>query len=223
MIFKLFLFLVFLFFVGCGGEPKPVKVDKKQLSSVVNIKKVKLIPSKQKTQIVWDSHSKVYISDSEYDKVLIKYVESKYPKRVKNYKWKQKKIRKQKEIKRKKKIAKQKKQKYIRKYTTTINGLMWQDNKVSKTIYKDWQGAKDYCKSLSLVGYSDWRLPNINELKNLYKKKDKLKNFTSNYYWSSTTHVSNASGAWDVHFSYGNLYNVNKTVSVYVRCVRAVQ
>jgi len=220
MMFKLFLFLVSLVFVGCGGEPKPIKVDNKQLSSVV-----KSILPKQKTKIVWDSDSKVYISDSEYDKAMIKYVESKYPDKVKNYKWNLK----QKEIKRQKEIVIQKKEKLKRQIelekqkNLIINALIWQDNKEARTIKKDWKGAKNYCQNLSFIGYSDWRLPNIDELKNLYKHKDKLKNYTYYDYWSSTTYVNDHSYAWYIRFNNGVSTNSYKMLSKYVRCVRVGQ
>lgn len=175
MVFKFFLFLLPLVFVGCG-EPRP---------KMKNI----TVSTEVKTQIIWNSDSKSYISDSEYNKAMLKYVESKYPKKV----------------------------------TKTIDGLMWQDNYESKSITRDWYGAKKYCSNLSLVGYSDWRLPNIDELKNLYKKKDKLKNFTSNGYWSSTTNASYTSYAWGVYFDYGYSHNYYKANSDYVRCVRAGQ
>ena len=46
------------------------------------------------------------------------------------------------------------------------NGLIWQAGKVSTNT---WAGALDYCEALDLAGFSDWRLPNIDELKSLVK------------------------------------------------------
>ena len=45
------------------------------------------------------------------------------------------------------------------------NGLEWQAGRVEKTA--SWEAAKTYCDSLELAGKSDWRLPNIDELKSL--------------------------------------------------------
>ncbi len=46
---------------------------------------------------------------------------------------------------------------------TDLNtGLMWQMVPVSEGF--DWQGANDYCESLELGGYDDWRLPSAKEL-----------------------------------------------------------
>ncbi len=46
--------------------------------------------------------------------------------------------------------------------TDYSTGLMWQQ--VVPAIEMDWEAALNYCEDLSLAGYDDWRLPNINEL-----------------------------------------------------------
>ena len=48
--------------------------------------------------------------------------------------------------------------------TDTTTGLMWQQ---STQEDMDWESVISYCESLTLGGYNDWRLPNINELKSL--------------------------------------------------------
>ena len=112
----------------------------------------------------------------------------------------------------------------------SVTGLMWQDDNDAQTIKKDWEGAKAYCENLTLGGYSDWRLPNIRELKSITDRTRAnpaiSPNFTaiaSNYYWSSTANASVPSGAWVVYFGNGNDAWDDKASSNYVRCVRAGQ
>jgi hypothetical protein len=111
----------------------------------------------------------------------------------------------------------------------SYSGLMWQDNMEAETKTLNWEKAIDYCENMTLGGYSDWRLPNINELLTIvdYTSKETYMNkhfmyFKTNYYWSST--VYNGTYPWFVYFDSGssNYYN-NKTVSYYVRCVRGGQ
>ena len=108
--------------------------------------------------------------------------------------------------------------------TDNTTGLQWQDD---ANITKTWTQAIDYCESLTLGGYSDWRLPNFNEL---YFMADRSKrnpaidsafqNVVSYYYWSSTTVVGYEDTAWNVYFYYGYDYWDYKSNSHYVRCVR---
>ena len=107
-------------------------------------------------------------------------------------------------------------------------GLMWQDN--SNIVMKNWSGAKSYCKNLSLGGYSDWFLPNIDELMSISDKKRYkpaikkiFKNSKNNYYWSSSNYKNNSSQAWLVDFSNGYDGYYGKSNKRYVRCVRERQ
>lgn len=112
--------------------------------------------------------------------------------------------------------------------TDSKTGLMWQDDVIGSTM--DWNTAITTCENLTLGGYSDWRLPNIRELKSIVDKSrinptlyHNFTSFISNDYWSSTTVYSIPSVAWDVGFDNGNIGNDTKNVREYVRCVRAGQ
>lgn len=112
--------------------------------------------------------------------------------------------------------------------TDLESGLMWQQE--DDGTQRTWEEALDYCYSLPLGGYSDWRLPNIKELQSLvdYSKVQPaidLKFFVAtkqSNYWSSTTFPDNPTYAYNVNFYFGNYVNVEKLKndSSYVRCVR---
>ena len=115
--------------------------------------------------------------------------------------------------------------------TDTKTGLVWQKSYVSG---KNWQGALSYCETLTYAGYSDWRLPDKNELASLvnYKKYGPASDFPdmpSRYFWSSSTDVSGTSYAWIVAFNNGSVDfddgvmddSYGKAGNYYsVRCVR---
>ena len=107
----------------------------------------------------------------------------------------------------------------------TVSKLEWQDNAIGSPT--TWQGAIDRCESLTLDGHSDWRLPNINELKSIIDRSKSnpaivqgFKNTSSSSYWSSTTDEYYKDGAWVVYFDYGYVGNDGKDGGDYVRCVR---
>ena len=105
--------------------------------------------------------------------------------------------------------------------TDTETGLIWQKTYVVKT----WQQALDYCENLTYAGYSDWRLPNKNELASLMNcaKRNPASDFPdmpSNDFWSSSTQARYSSYAWRVLFFEGYVNGYNKTKPKSVRCVR---
>ena len=97
-----------------------------------------------------------------------------------------------------------------------ITGLMWTKDgntpgpaTCSPGTIKTWQAALDYVACLntwSYLGYSDWRLPNVNELESMVNAEQidtstwlnglGFINVQSEYYWSSTTVASVAGNAW---------------------------
>jgi len=52
----------------------------------------------------------------------------------------------------------------------TIGNLVWSDRSSSEM---NWNAAKQYCANLSEGGFTDWRLPNINELRTTIKNCSK--------------------------------------------------
>ena len=108
--------------------------------------------------------------------------------------------------------------------TDSTTGLQWQDN---VNITKTWTQAIDYCEALTLGGYSDWRLPNFNELYFIADRSKRnpaidsaFQNVVSDGYWSSSTVVGDEDSAWGVDFDNGDDDWDRKSNSYYVRCVR---
>ena len=118
---------------------------------------------------------------------------------------------------------------YITGSKTVIDqgtGLEWQRN--DKGTLHTWEDALAYCETLSLDAKTDWRLPNIRELKSLvdysryYPATDPAIPCQSSSYWSATTVADDGHlSAWSVFFGNGDdIYRV-KTGRYHVRCVRA--
>ncbi len=79
--------------------------------------------------------------------------------------------------------------------------LMWQDNIDTKIVEKTWQEAIEYCDDLNFAKFTDWRLPNINELYTTFDTHEYGKGVKSVFvnadweYWSSTSKVSSTKGS----------------------------
>ena len=113
--------------------------------------------------------------------------------------------------------------------------LMWQDNKGAKNGYHEWEDALDYCNNLDLGGYTNWRLPNMNEaitilnfpaesLDNTYYDyiNQTFKNVRSEYWTSTKSYWGNSSGTrWIINYGTGIMYgNLDEKSNMNVRCVR---
>ncbi|CAA6827080.1 MAG: Unknown protein [uncultured Sulfurovum sp.] len=105
--------------------------------------------------------------------------------------------------------------------------LMWQDDRNSKYIKKNWKDAVTLCSQLRLSGYDDWKLPTIKELETIIDlsedqnaMKRRFKHIGgSGYYWSSDE-GDNKEFAWMMNFKRGYEYINYKTYERFVRCVR---
>ena len=104
----------------------------------------------------------------------------------------------------------------------TNKGLVITANDLSQSL--SWESAFELNESTldydqSAAQFSDWRLPNIEELNTLYTLKDSL-GLKPTYYWSASH--SNDGGAWEKNFGNGRQVYVAKRVSNVVRTVREV-
>lgn len=111
-------------------------------------------------------------------------------------------------------------------------GLMWakcpageNGNDCSSALSLTWQESIDYCNALSLAGYDDWRLPEINELESLIngERANPASDFPGMppneicFFWSSS---ADGRSCWIVDFSDGEVTTTDKTAKLWARCVR---
>lgn len=110
-----------------------------------------------------------------------------------------------------------------------IAGLSGTDCSSGTEDEPNWADALSYCNDLTLAGRSDWRLPNINELKSIVDRSTStpaidttaFPNADGNTYWSATTATASSVGqAWRFWFAEGVVTTDTKsTGSNRVRCV----
>jgi len=109
--------------------------------------------------------------------------------------------------------------------TDTKTGLVWSiDTSESKL---NWKNALYYCETYSLASYSDWRLPEREELRSIVDctKFDpaidkNIYNIMTAFYWSTTSVANYTDHAWGVDFYYCLDISYDKNSYFYVRAVR---
>ena len=117
-----------------------------------------------------------------------------------------------------------------------VTGLIWEVKTDDAGVRdKDNRYSFDQAAQLAatvnqtgLCGASDWRVPNRHELQSLvyYGRvepaidTDYFPNTVSNWFWSSSPYVGNASYAWVVDFNNGNVFNYSRFSVSAVRLVR---
>lgn len=123
--------------------------------------------------------------------------------------------------------------------TDNLTGLMWDGNANRPVSARNWQDALNYVAALNsgagLCGYTDWRLPNVNELESLshagqanpaaWLNTQGFLNVQEKDYWSSTSYTSAPTSAWVVYMGTGGLGYLDKSsfFNIYVWPVRTGQ
>jgi len=134
--------------------------------------------------------------------------------------------------------------------TDTRTGLMWEKLSNDGSIH-DKDSTYTWTNAFAVkvaglnggggfAGYTDWRLPNVNELHSLVSYGNVLPSVSAAfntacpvgctvttcsctqtyYYWSATTYEYNPSSAWFVYFADGYVFSSAKTNGLSVRGVR---
>lgn len=107
---------------------------------------------------------------------------------------------------------------------TTATGTVIGTGQSNTTSIISYQGNGGYaakeCADLDIGGYTDWYLPSINELTELYNQKAYITGInTSAYYWSSSQ--VNSTNAYRKLFSSGTNSSAAKSTMCCVRAIRS--
>lgn len=106
--------------------------------------------------------------------------------------------------------------------------LMWVDDVSVIKILHEHEDAINYCENLSYLGFSNWRLPNIEEFELVVDKKN-TKNYINRAfkynvpdgYWAYKAHWRTLWFYADyMHFVSGTPYFDSRHKKKYIRCVR---
>jgi len=113
-------------------------------------------------------------------------------------------------------------------------GLMWQDNLDKDSLKLTYQEAVNYCKMLKLGGYTDWRVPKIEELSTIIDISRynpaivdsfvNVGNDDAKYMWSSTLR-NHCCGdlMYTIYIRKGNISSWSKNKIHMVKCVRNIK
>ena len=114
--------------------------------------------------------------------------------------------------------------------TDTLTGLMWV--RAPSAVVSTWENALTSANGLTLCGFSDWRLPNVNELESLVNSEvsdqaaflntQGSSNVQVSFYWSSTS-FTGPTHAWLIFMGGGGVGTNAKTNSRFVWPARAGQ
>ena len=116
------------------------------------------------------------------------------------------------------------------KVLDTTHNLMWQDHPHNTKYTFTHPKAIEYCQNLTLGGFSNWRLPTVEEYKYIIdttRKDEVLINKKFRYiikddYWTDdrTWYRNFGKYAYYIMIKSGHAYYQNRTYNKYVRCIR---
>jgi hypothetical protein len=89
----------------------------------------------------------------------------------------------------------------------------------------DWEDALDYCEGITQNGFSNFRLPTVNELYSLVDRSSSnpasyIDTLPGSVFWTSTTLSGNAEHSYVIDFSDGDIASSVKTGTANVICVK---
>ena len=113
-------------------------------------------------------------------------------------------------------------------------GVMWQDDSGVSQSQSSLSGSITYCEDLTLGGYTNWSLPNLNEMASIVDLEQygfginpAFQNDRGYYYWTSSLDTANSTDtAWLVYSGGGNsnlIYGSLISDRFYARCMRVIE
>lgn len=133
---------------------------------------------------------------------------------------------------------------YVRAYAKTTEGIRYGEIKtftpknplvvvvkeMNLMVQKEdlgsfsWNDGDRACKNSIVGGYTDWRLPTLEELQGIYLLRNVIGGFSGTKYWSSSYHTHNYYGDMYSYiiFSYGSSGNDYDSSTYRVRAVRTI-
>lgn len=127
--------------------------------------------------------------------------------------------------------------------TDSSTGLMWQkctfgqagnDCSTGTALIYTWQAALAIANINTNNSYTNWRLPNKNELDSLLESACSAPAINTTVfpstistimadYWSASPYAGDNTSVWVVNFNNGVVFNTDKSNSRYLRLVRKIQ